>query len=89
MLNAKNLTKEFNGTTALNNVNLSVGKREVYCLLGQNGTGKTTTINIFLGFIEASSGEAFINGQEVRTNRTQIATKSKIYAKSQKSYKIL
>jgi ABC-2 type transport system ATP-binding protein len=69
MLNAKNLTKEFNGTTALNNVNLSVDKGEVYCLLGQNGAGKTTTINIFLGFIEASAGEAFINGQEVRTNR--------------------
>ncbi|MBT1704628.1 ABC transporter ATP-binding protein [Chryseosolibacter indicus] len=69
MLQAKNLTKEFNGRKALDNLNLSVRKGEIYCLLGQNGAGKTTTINIFLGFLDATSGEALINGSEVKTNR--------------------
>lgn len=71
MLQAKNLTKEFNGKKVLNHVSLSVGKGEVYCLLGQNGAGKTTTINIFLGFIEPSEGKALINNVQVRPNSVE------------------
>lgn len=71
MLQAKNLSKEFDDRNALDNVTLSVGTGEVYCLLGQNGAGKTTTINIFLGFIDASSGEALINGVDVKSNRSE------------------
>lgn len=64
-LQAVQLTKLYNGTTALNDLNLSVNKGEIFCLLGQNGAGKTTTINLFLGFTDASSGKAMINGMEV------------------------
>lgn len=71
MLQAKNLTKEFNEKKVLKEINLSVDKNEVYCLLGQNGAGKTTAINIFLGFIEPTSGQALINGLEVGSNRTE------------------
>jgi ABC-2 type transport system ATP-binding protein len=71
MLQAKNLTKEFNGKKVLDDVNISVGAGEVYCLLGQNGAGKTTTINIFLGFLDASAGQALINGHEVKSDRAQ------------------
>lgn len=59
------LTKKYNGTTALNNLDLSVDKGDIFCLLGQNGAGKTTTINLLLGFTEATSGKATINGVEV------------------------
>ncbi|CAK9039504.1 Probable ABC transporter ATP-binding protein NosF [Durusdinium trenchii] len=38
---------------------------EIVCLLGANGAGKTTTINLFLGFLEPSSGGAFVNGLNV------------------------
>ena len=71
MLQAKNLTKEFNGKKVLDDVNISVEAGEVYCLLGQNGAGKTTTINIFLGFLDASAGQALINGHEVKSDRAQ------------------
>jgi ABC-type multidrug transport system, ATPase component len=64
-LEAKNLSKTYGETIALNNLNFSVKKGEIYSLLGQNGAGKTTTINIFLGLIKASSGEALINGTSV------------------------
>jgi ABC-2 type transport system ATP-binding protein len=64
-LAATNLTKTFNGFTAINNLNLSVAAGEIFCLLGQNGAGKTTTINIFLGFVEPTSGTATINGLTV------------------------
>lgn len=70
MLKAIELTKKYNGTTALNGVSFEVNKGEIFCLLGQNGAGKTTTINLFLGFIEATSGRALINDVEVKPNST-------------------
>ena len=68
MIQAKQLTKTYNGTAALNGVSFEVKRGEVFCLLGQNGAGKTTTINLFLGFIEASEGKALINNVEVTPN---------------------
>jgi ABC-2 type transport system ATP-binding protein len=68
VLKAEQLSKKYNGTIALNNLDLSVDKGEVFCLLGQNGAGKTTTINLFLGFTGATSGRAAINGVEVKPN---------------------
>lgn len=71
MLKAINLTKSYNGTTALNDVSFEVKRGEIFCLLGQNGAGKTTTINLFLGFIEASGGKALINDVAVKLNGTE------------------
>ena len=65
MLQATNLTKRYNGVTALDSLNLAVQPGEVFCLLGANGAGKTTTINLFLNFIEPTSGTAAINGIDV------------------------
>jgi ABC-2 type transport system ATP-binding protein len=68
MLIAENLTKQYGDYTALDNLNLEIKAGEVYCLLGSNGAGKSTTINIFLGFIPATGGRALIDGQEVDVN---------------------
>lgn len=68
MLQAIGLTKSYQQQTALNNLNLTIDKGEVFCLLGQNGAGKTTTISLFLGFTQPSSGQALINGIEVKAN---------------------
>ncbi|MBL3546615.1 MULTISPECIES: ABC transporter ATP-binding protein [Chryseobacterium] len=68
ILQAIQLSKQYNHVTALSGLNISVQKGEIFCLLGQNGAGKTTTINIFLGFLKASSGEALINGIPVEIN---------------------
>lgn len=68
MLKAENLTKVYGTHTALNKLNLSIAPGEIYCLLGSNGAGKSTTINIFLGFLEATEGKAFIDHQEVSLN---------------------
>jgi ABC-2 type transport system ATP-binding protein len=72
-LQAVQLSKQYKGHTALNNLNLTVNKGEIFCLLGQNGAGKTTTLNIFLGFIPASAGAATVNGIKVSpaTNATK------------------
>ncbi|PIF46241.1 ABC-2 type transport system ATP-binding protein [Chryseobacterium sp. 52] len=68
ILQAIELSKQYNHVTALSGLNISVQKGEIFCLLGQNGAGKTTTINIFLGFLQASSGQALINGVPVEIN---------------------
>jgi ABC-2 type transport system ATP-binding protein len=70
MLKAENLTKQYGNYTALDRLNLEIKAGEVYCLLGSNGAGKSTTINIFLGFIPASNGKALIDGQEVSVNNS-------------------
>lgn len=65
MLEAVDLSKHYNGTIALESLNLKIEPGEVFCLLGANGAGKTTTINLFLNFIEPSAGVARIKGLDV------------------------
>ncbi len=65
MLVATDLSKRYNDVTALDSLNLTVQPGEVFCLLGANGAGKTTTINLFLNFIDPTSGTAAINGLDV------------------------
>ncbi len=69
-LQAIQLTRQYNGITALNNLDLAIPPGEIFCLLGQNGAGKTTTINLFLGFIQPTSGKAVIMGSEVKPDDT-------------------
>lgn len=63
MLEADNLSKRYeDGVLALDNVSFEVKSGEIFAMLGGNGAGKTTAINLFLNFIEPTSGEARING---------------------------
>ena len=60
---AKDLSKTYeDGTRALNSISFNVPAGCIYAMLGGNGAGKTTTINIFLNFLEPSSGQVFIDG---------------------------
>ncbi len=65
VLEAISLSKRYGEFTALNSLNLKVNPGEIYCLLGANGAGKSTTINLFLNFIKPTGGEAKIGGQNV------------------------
>jgi ABC-2 type transport system ATP-binding protein len=65
MLKTKDLTKDYGTHVALDKLNLTVLPGEIYCLLGANGAGKTTTINLFMDFIQPTSGKVFINDLEV------------------------
>ena len=68
MLQAINLCKSYAEHEALKNLNLTVAPGEVYCLLGANGAGKTTTINLFMNFIQPSSGKVLVNSINVNTH---------------------
>ena len=72
MLKTINLHKKYNDFTALQSLNLEIQKGEIFALLGQNGAGKSTTINILLGLIKATSGDAFIHDISVKDHPEKI-----------------
>ncbi len=77
MFEAVNLTKQYeDGVVALDDVSFSVRPGEIFAILGANGAGKTTTINIFLNFIEPTSGEARISG--IVTHTDPLLAKEKV-----------
>jgi ABC-2 type transport system ATP-binding protein len=65
MLETIHLTKSYNGSKALEDLNLNIRPGDIFCLLGANGAGKTTTINLLLNFIPPTSGTARINNLDV------------------------
>jgi ABC-2 type transport system ATP-binding protein len=77
MLQAAGLSKKFGDRWALHPLDLEVHAGQIQCLLGANGAGKTTTLNLFLGFLRATSGTAFVDGKDVakdvRAVRSRIA----------------
>ncbi|MEK7281970.1 MAG: ABC transporter ATP-binding protein [Chloroflexota bacterium] len=62
VIEAVNLTKKYNGFTAVDRLNLEVRQGEVFGFLGPNGAGKTTTILMLLGLTEPTSGMARVLG---------------------------
>ena len=56
MIKLQNITKSFKDKKALDNLSLNVNSGEIYGLLGANGAGKSTALNLLLGFLEADSG---------------------------------
>ncbi len=63
VLEARNLIKEYPGTTAVNGVSFAVDEGICFGLLGPNGAGKTTTVEIIEGVIPATSGEVYYCGE--------------------------
>lgn len=58
------LTKRYNGTNAVNAVNMSIEKGDIYGFIGQNGAGKTTTIRMIAGLIAPTGGSIELFGGE-------------------------
>ncbi|MFX0184586.1 MAG: ABC transporter ATP-binding protein [Candidatus Hodarchaeota archaeon] len=67
-----NLTKTYNGVSALNNLNLLVKKHSIFGFLGPNGAGKTTTIKLLIGLIQPTSGSGEIFGYDIKNESIKI-----------------
>ena len=66
MIEAVNLTKQYNGVTVLNIPRLRIGKGESFGLVGNNGAGKTTFFSLILDIIKAESGSVLSNEKDVK-----------------------
>jgi len=64
-LEVKGLTKRFGNVTALNNIDLTIHKREFVCVIGPSGCGKSTLIRILAGLEQPTSGQVLLNGKAV------------------------
>ncbi|MEA2996364.1 MAG: type transport system ATP-binding protein, partial [Alphaproteobacteria bacterium] len=56
------------GFQALKNINLEIGRGEIFALLGPNGAGKTTLIGIVCGIVNASGGTVTVDGHDIVTD---------------------
>lgn len=65
MLTAKHLSKAFGGVQALAGLDLSVAPGEIVGLIGPNGSGKTTTVNLLTGIYRASGGTVSMDGHDI------------------------
>ena len=65
ILEARGLTKEFKGFTAVDHVDLKVRKGSIHALIGPNGAGKTTTFNLLTKFLPVTSGQIIYKGVDI------------------------
>jgi putrescine transport system ATP-binding protein len=61
----RNLVKEFDGVRAVDDVSIAIKKGEIFALLGSSGCGKSTLLRMLAGFETPSSGQIFLNGQNI------------------------
>lgn len=69
MLELKNISKNFGGLKALQNVSLSIHEGDFVGLIGPNGSGKTTLFSIISGQLKASSGQILFSGNDISNSR--------------------
>jgi len=75
-IEVKDLLKQYGDQKAVNNISFKVGKGEIVGFLGPNGAGKSTTMKIITGYLQQTSGEAFVSGINVTDD--PLKTKRKI-----------
>ena len=71
-IRVENLTKKFNGFTAVDQISFTVKTGELFGLLGPNGAGKTTTINMLSTLLKATSGYGEVSGYDISRNKDNI-----------------
>ena len=78
ILKTYNITKKYGNQVAVNNVNMTIRKGEIYGFIGQNGAGKTTLIRLITGLIHKTGGEIELLGatgeNELNKSRTMVGS---------------
>ena len=79
ILETRNLTKEFKGFVAVNDVNLRVKRGAIHALIGPNGAGKTTVFNLLTKFLSPTTGSIHYNGLDITAEKpAQVARKGMV-----------
>lgn len=79
VLHVENVTMQFGGVVAVNNLSMDVNQGEIVALIGPNGAGKTTAFNTITGVYEPTNGAIYFNGKLVIENKPRGKMK-KLYA---------
>lgn len=74
MIRVENLTKDFNGFTAVDHVSFEVNPGEIFGFLGPNGAGKSTTIKMLITLLKPTGGTASIDGHDIRHHSAAVRT---------------
>jgi len=72
IIQVKNLTKKYNGFTAVDNISFDVEQGEVFAFLGPNGAGKTTSIKMLTTLTHPTSGQIILDNHDVKTQSHQV-----------------
>ncbi len=82
-VNLKGIGFSYNGTPVLSNFSLSLHRKDFLGISGASGVGKTTLLNIILGFLEPAKGEVIINDVALRKNSLKVYWPSIAYVRQQ------
>ncbi|KAB8143410.1 ABC transporter ATP-binding protein [Chloroflexia bacterium SDU3-3] len=74
LLDARDVTKQFGGLTAVNSVNFTIEQRSISSLIGPNGAGKTTFFNMITGLYVPTSGQIIFDGQVINGTKPHLVT---------------
>ena len=83
LIRLENISKSFEDTNVLNNINLTINENEFVTLLGPSGCGKTTTLRIIGGFVQPDSGRVYFEGKDITAippNKRNVNTVFQNYA---------
>jgi ABC-2 type transport system ATP-binding protein len=72
IIRLKDLTRSFGALTAVDHLNLEIGRGEIFGLVGPDGAGKTTTLRMLCGLMDPTSGEAWVAGHNVAKNPGEV-----------------
>ena len=71
VLKVENVTMQFGGVVAVDNLNLEVNQGEIVALIGPNGAGKTTAFNVITGVYQPTNGAVWFQGEKIVENHPQ------------------
>ena len=75
MIQIENVTKRYDNTTVVDNLNLQINEGEIVGIIGHNGAGKSTTMKMIAGLIEPTSGRVRVMGQDMLKGNTKVKQK--------------
>lgn len=75
VIQTNGLSKNYNGVSVLNGLNLNVPQHSIFGFLGPNGAGKTTTMKLLLGLIKPSSGQGTVFGNDIAEDSLTIRSR--------------
>jgi branched-chain amino acid transport system ATP-binding protein len=85
LLDVSGLTKSFGGLAAVNGISFTVGPGDIFGLIGPNGSGKTTTLNLIAGSLMADGGSIRMQGADV----TRLSNAGRVHARINRTFQLV